>query len=110
MAEKFRNSVCLKCRSRVYPKITTDAYSATSLPIIKRKVVPDGIVYLDRWKGSNVLGVSYFHYFRINHSQLFADDQTHINGVEKLWGQATRHMRALNGVSKAHDLVDFTGA
>ena len=102
VAEKSRNSVCLKCRSRVYAKITTDTYSATSLPIIKRKVVPDSIVYLDRWKGSNVLDVSDFHYFGNNHLELFADDQTYINGTENLWSQATRHMRTLNGVSTAH--------
>ena len=51
------------------------------MPIIERKVVPDSIVYSDGWKGYNVLDVSDFHHFRINHSELFADDQTHINGI-----------------------------
>jgi len=31
------------------------------MPIIKRKVVPDSIVYSDGWKGYNVLDVSDFH-------------------------------------------------
>jgi hypothetical protein len=32
------------------------------------------------------------HHFRINHSELFADDQTHINGIETFWKQAKRHI------------------
>jgi len=40
-------------------------------------------------------------YFRINHSELFAEDRNHINGIENLWNQAKRHMRKFNGVPKA---------
>ena len=79
-----------------------DASSATLMPIIERKVVPDSIVYSDSWKGYNVLDVSDFHHFRINHSELFADNRTHINGIENFWNQAKRHMRKFNGVPKAH--------
>ena len=86
---------------KVYAKIITDASSATLMPIIKRKVVPDSIVYSDGWKGYNVLDVSDFHHFRINHSELYADDQTHINGIENFWNQAKRHMRKFDGVPKA---------
>ena len=71
----------MKRGGKVYTKITPDASSATLMPIIERKVVPDSIVYSDGWKGYNVLDVSDFHHFRINHSELFADDQTHINGI-----------------------------
>ena len=71
----------LKRGGKVYTKIIPDASSATLMPIIERKVVPDSIVYSDGWKGYNVLDVSDFHHFRINHSELFADDQTHINGI-----------------------------
>ena len=92
----------LKRGGKVYAKIITDASSATLMPIIKRKVVPDSIVYSDGWKGYNVLDVSDFHHFRINHSELYADDQTHINGIENFWNQAKRHMRKFNGVAKAH--------
>ena len=51
------------------------------------------IVYSDCWRGYNVLDVSDFHHFRINHSKLFADRQNHINGIENFWNQAKRHMR-----------------
>ena len=92
----------LKRKGRVYTKIIPDASSATLLPIIQQKVVPDSIVYSDCWRGYNVLDVSDFKHFRINHSKLFADKKNHINGIENFWNQAKRHMRKFNGVPKAH--------
>ena len=47
-----------------------------------------------------MLDVSEFKHYRINHSQLFADKQNHINGIENFWNQAKRHMRKFNGVLK----------
>ena len=104
----------LKRGGKVYTKIIPDAASATLIPIIERKVVPllgdcfaftgqptDSIVYSDCWRGYNVLDVSDFHHFRINHSKLFADRHNHINGIENFWNQAKRHMRKFNGVPKA---------
>ena len=91
----------LKRGGRVYTKIIIDASSKTLIPIIKRKVVPDSIVYWDCWKAYNVLDVSDFKHFIINHSKLFADKKNHINGIENFWNQAKRHMRKFNGVPKA---------
>jgi len=91
----------LKRGGKVYTKIISDASSATLIPIIERKVVPDSIVYSDCWRGYNVLDVSDFKHFRINHSKLFAEQGDHINGIENFWNQAKRHMRKFNGVPKA---------
>ena len=92
----------LKRGGRVYTKTIPDASGGTLVPIIKRKVVPDSIVYTDCWKGYNALDVSALRHFRINHSELFADRHNHINGIENFWNQAKRHMRKFNGVPKAH--------
>ena len=92
----------LKRGGKVYTKVIPDASSATLFPIIERKVIPDSIVYSDCWKGYNVLDVSEFRHFRINHSKLFADKKNHINGIENFWNQAKRHMRKFNGVPKQH--------
>lgn len=92
----------LKRGGKVYTKIIPDASSATLMPIMSRKIVPDSIVYTDSWKGYNVLDISAFKHFRINHSQLFADKGNHINGIENFWNQAKRHMRKFNGVPKAN--------
>ena len=90
----------LKRGGRVYTKIITDASGSTLLPIIERKIVPDSIVYSDSWRGYNVLDVSAFKHYRINHSKLFADKKNHINGIENFWNQAKRHMRKFNGVPR----------
>ncbi len=92
----------LKRDGKVYTKIIPDASSATLIPIIERKVVPDSIVYSDYWRAYNVLDVSEFKHYRINHSKLFASKHNHINGIENFWNQAKRHMRKFNGVPKAH--------
>ena len=90
----------LKRGGRVYTKIIPDASSATLIPIIERKVIPDSIVYSDCWRAYNVLDVSEFKHYRINHSKLFANKKNHINGIENFWNQAKRHMRKFNGIPR----------
>ncbi len=90
----------LKRGGKVYTKMIADAKGATLLPIIQEKVIPDSIVYSDSWRGYNVLDVSEFKHYRINHSKLFAGKHNHINGIENFWNQAKRHLRKFNGVPK----------
>ena len=90
----------LKRGGKVYTKIIPDASSETLLPIIEHQVVPDSIVYSGGLKGYNALDVSDIHHFRIDHSELFAEDETHINGIENFWSLAKRHMRKSNGVRR----------
>ena len=90
----------LKRGGKVYAKIIPDASSDTLMPIISNKIVPDSVVYTDCWRGYNALDIADFKHFRINHSELFADKQNHINGIENFWNQAKRHMRKFNGVPK----------
>ena len=92
----------LKRGGRVYTKIIPNASSATLMPIIAHKVIPDSIVYSDCWQRYNVLDVCEFKHFRINHSKLFSDKHNPINGIENFWSQAKRHMRKFNGVPRAH--------
>ncbi len=92
----------LKRGGKVYTKIIPDAKASTLMPIIQEKVIPDSIVYSDCWRGYNVLDVSEFKHYRINHSKLFADKHNHINGIENFWNQAKRHMRKFNGVPREH--------
>ena len=92
----------LKRGDKVYTKIIPDAKSDTLIPIIQEKVIPDSIVYTDCWRGYNVLDVSEFKHYRINHSKLFADKHNHINGIENFWNQAKRHLRKFNGVPRDH--------
>jgi len=72
----------LKRGEKVYTQVISDAKSKTLMPIIREKVQPDSIVYSDCWRGYNVLDVSEFKHYRINHSKLFANERNHINGIE----------------------------
>ena len=92
----------LKRDRKVYAKVIPNAKGATLKAIIDTKVVPDSIVYSDTFSSYNVLDVSSFMHCRINHSELFADQKNHINGIENFWNQAKRHLRRrFNGVPTA---------
>ena len=72
------------------------------MPIIREKIEPDSIVYTDCFRAYNALDVSEFHHYRINHSEIFANNHNHINGIENFWNQAKRHMRKFNGIPRQH--------
>ncbi|WP_040978895.1 IS1595 family transposase, partial [Glaesserella parasuis] len=58
----------LKRDGKVYTVVVPNTQSATLLPIIREKVKPDRIVYTDFYRSYDVLDVSEFNHFRINHS------------------------------------------
>ena len=82
----------LKRNGKVYTVAVPNTQSATLLPII----------YTDTYRSYDVLDVSEFSHFRINHSTHFAENHNHINGIENFWNQAKRHLRKFNGIPKAH--------
>ncbi|WP_423888904.1 IS1595 family transposase [Glaesserella parasuis] len=92
----------LKRDGKVYTVVVPNTQSATLLPIIREKVKPDSIVYTDFYRSYDVLDVSEFNHFCINHSTHFAEKQNHINGIENFWNQAKHHLRKFNGIPKAH--------
>lgn len=92
----------LKRGGRVYAKVIPDTKSHTLKSFIEQRVVPDSMVDSDHYRSYNVLDVSGFKHFRINHSERFADKQNHMNGIEQFWNQAKRHLRRLSGIPKMH--------
>lgn len=93
----------LKRGDKVYTKVVLDTKTTTLMPIIRRKIAPDSIVYTDCYRSYNALDVSDFHHFRINHSTHFAEEKfNHINGIENFWSQAKRTLRKYNGIPKNH--------
>ena len=59
------------------------------MPIIREKIVPDSVVYTDGYSVYDVLDVSEFHHYRIDHTDAFTEDgHNHINGIENFWSQA----------------------
>ncbi|MEY3526726.1 MAG: hypothetical protein RI997_835 [Pseudomonadota bacterium] len=92
----------LKRGGRVYTVMIEDAKSQTLLGIIRDRIQPDSIVYTDSFRSYDVLDVSEFRHVRINHSETFVEEKSHINGIENFWNQAKRHLRRYNGVPKQH--------
>jgi transposase len=92
----------LKRKGKVYTCVIQDAKTATLMPIIDQKILPDSIVYTDTFRSYDALDISHFQHKRINHSKLFADKRNHINGIENFWNQAKRHLRKFNGIPKKH--------
>jgi len=92
----------LKRGGKVHVVVIPNARTSTLFPIIRDKVRPDSIVYTDSFGAYDVLDVSEFHHVRINHSELFAKDLNHINGIENFWNQAKRHLRSYNGIPQQH--------
>ena len=92
----------LKRQGKVHTVIIPNAKENTLFPIIKQTVKPDSIVYTDSFVSYDVLDVSEFHHHRINHSEKFADERSHINGIENFWKQAKRHLRRYNGIPRQH--------
>jgi len=92
----------LKRGGKVHVVVIPNARTDTLFPIIRDKVRPDSIVYTDSFGAYDILDVSEFHHVRINHSELFAEDANHINGIENFWNQAKRHMRSYNGITQQH--------
>lgn len=92
----------LKRNGKVYVAVIPDSKSKTLIPIIREKVKPDSIIYTDTYRSYGVLDSSEFKHYRINHSEIFAKQANHINGIENFWSQAKRHLRQFNGIPRSH--------
>jgi transposase len=72
------------------------------VPIIRRRVKPDSVVYSDTFASYNTLSAEGYHPVRIDHeTHLCQPGDRHINGIENSWNQAKRHLRRLNGLPKS---------
>jgi transposase len=92
----------LKRGGQVHTVVIPDATTKTLMPIMRRSIIPDSIVYTDSFAAYNVLDISEFRHQRINHRERFVDGRNHINGIENFWNQAKRHLRRYNGIPKQH--------
>ena len=92
----------LKRGGKVYTAIIPNAKTETLLPIIQEHVRPDSIVYTDTFRSYNALDVSSFRHVRINHSELFAYQENHINGIENFWNQTKCYTCRFNGIKRTN--------
>ena len=90
----------LKRQGKVFTVVVENTKTETLMPVIVRKIKPDNWVYTNTYRSYDALDVSKFHHERINHSELFAVKQNHINGIKNFWSQAKRILRKYNGIDR----------
>ncbi|MCW9734112.1 IS1595 family transposase [Avibacterium sp. 20-15] len=92
----------LKREGKAYTVIVENTKTKTNTlpPVIKRKIMPDSVVYTDYYHSYDVLDISEFKHVRINHSTHFAETKNHINEIENFWNQAKRVLRKYNEIDK----------
>jgi len=92
----------LKRGGCVYTQVLPNTQSHTLPDIMQDPIAPDSIAYTDTYRSYNVLDVSEFKHYRMNHSKGFVKKHKHINGIENFWNQAKRHLRKFNGMPRQH--------
>ena len=87
----------------VYTEIVPNCAKATLQAIIRGKVTPDSIIHSDYWRGYNgLVDLGYKKHYRVHHGKdEFANNKTHINGIESFWSFAKRRLTRFHGVPKS---------
>jgi transposase-like protein len=93
----------LKRDDKVYTEIVPDCKKATLQAIIRGRVSVEAVIHSDGWLGyDGLVDVGYAKHYRVHHGQNeFANDQSHINGIESFWSYAKRRLQKFNGVPTA---------
>ncbi|PJK14015.1 IS1595 family transposase [Lysobacteraceae bacterium NML07-0707] len=86
----------------VSTEIVPDVKKATLQKAIRGKVALDSVIHSDGWRGYHgLVDVGYARHLRVNHqSNAFANDQTHINGIESFWAYAKLRLAKMKGIRK----------
>jgi transposase len=89
-----------KLDDQVYTEIVTNCRKTTLQAIIRGRVSIDAIIHSDGWRGyDSLVDVGYSKHYRVNHgNNEFANDRSHINGIESFWSYAKRRLQKFNGV------------
>lgn len=92
-----------KRQGRVYTEIVPDCSRATLQAVIRGRVSLDSVIHSDGWRGYNgLVDLGYQKHFRVNHGENeFANERSHINGIESFWGYAKTRLARFRGLSKA---------
>ncbi len=90
----------LKRGCKVHAVPVPDTSGDTLKVIMVNKIKPDSVVYSDSYRCYNVLDISQFKHYRINHLLNFVDGHRHINCIENFWNQAKRILRKYNGIPR----------
>lgn len=91
-----------KRQGRVYTEIVPDCSSATLQAVIRGRVDLESVIHSDGWRGYNgLVDIGYQKHLRVNHSENeFANEKSHINGIESFWGYAKTRLARFRGLRK----------
>ena len=100
MAQRKSEEQCGQIITAVVP----DTASASLLPHVQEKVLPESIVYTDEWVAYNQLGEMGYRHDRIHHSQkVYVSGDVHTNTIEGFWSLVQRGISGVyHGVSTKH--------
>ena len=86
----------------VVTEIVPDARKATLQQVIRGKVTLDSVIHSDGWRGYHgLVDVGYAKHLRVNHSSNeFANQQSHINGIESFWAYAKLRLSKMKGIQR----------
>lgn len=90
-----------KRNGKVYTQIVPDCRKRTLQAVIRGRVDKQSVIHSDGWPGYNGLVEIGYGHFRVEHtSNEFANDRSHINGIESFWSYAKRRLNKFNGIAK----------
>ena len=87
---------------QVYTEVVPDCAKKTLQAIIRGRVEIDSVIHSDQWRGYNgLVDIGYNKHYRVRHGEdEFANDKSHINGIESFWSFAKRRLQKFHGIPK----------
>lgn len=86
----------------VSTEIVPDAKKVTLQRVIRGKVSLDSVIHSDGWRGYHgLVDVGFAKHLRVDHSNNeFANNLSHINGIESFWAYAKLRLARMKGIQK----------
>ena len=91
-----------KRQGRVYTEIVPDCSRLTLQGIIRGRIDPESVIHSDGWRGYNgLVDLGYQKHYRVQHGENeFANEHSHINGIESFWAYAKTRLIRFRGMQK----------
>jgi transposase len=87
---------------KIHTVMVPNTREDTLLPILRRRINPDALVYTSAPYVSDALKRLGVRHRRVSQNDRFAPGPAHMNGIENFWNQARRHLRKYNGIPGHH--------
>jgi transposase-like protein len=80
--------------------------AVTLIPIIRKHILPNSIIYSDQWRSYNSIASlpENYQHFTVNHSKEFIDKRSgcNTNSVESIWLKCKSKIRGMCGVNRLY--------